>query len=60
MMDDQVQDSVTVLSTLLIAQLNCFTFGYQCNYANLKDTAGQSAPLLLAPSDHLHRKEGVR
>ena len=30
------------------------------NYANLKDTAGQSAPLHLAPRDHLHRKEGVR
>ena len=38
--------------TLLIAQLNCFTFGYLfgylfclllCKYTNLKDTAGQSA-----------------
>ena len=28
----------------MIAQLNCFTFGYYfCEYTNLKDTTGQSA-----------------
>ena len=55
-MDDQDVLSVTVPLHLVDRPIELF---FLCNYTNLKDTAGQSAPLHLAPSDHLHRKEGV-